>query len=198
MDRLFDLIVGAPKSGKSTFAAKVIKQYKQNVIIVKHTSNINDDTHAFLTEKTMDNWRQGAAPGQFVKCKMAFDEKSDYLPFLEWVKQHYRYGLLIIDDATIFEDYKMSKPLKNIVSMRRHYKLSVVLIYHGFMACPIDQFIFANRLIIFNCNDNITRKKDRIPKFTQVERAIEMSKRNYMSANPKVKYRPTIVDITSI
>lgn len=198
MDRYFDLLVGAPRSGKSTFAANIIKQFQQNVIIVKHTSNINDDTHSFLTEKTPENWRQGAAPNQFVKCKMAFDEKEDYLPFLQWVKEHYRYGLLIIDDATIFEDYKMSRPLKNIVSMRRHYKLSVILIYHGFTACPIDQFTFVNKLVIFNCNDNITRKKDRIPKFEQIEQAVTRSKQNFMSTNPKVKYRPTIVDITSI
>lgn len=197
-ERTFNLFIGAPRSGKSTKTVDLIKKYRQNVIIVKHRSNINDATHSFLTEKTPENFRQGAKPGEFVKCKMAFSDKKEYLPFLNWVRKEYRNGLLIIDDATIFERDRLSLEMTDIVSMRRHYGIDVVLIYHGFSLCPIDQFVFVNYLIIFNTNDNIEYKKTKIPQFDRVEAARMAAKQNYSSSNPKVKFKPVVVNITSM
>lgn len=198
IDRNFDLAIGAPRSGKSTFTVNLIKGYQQNVIIAKHTSNINDATHSFLTEKNTDNWRQGVPRGQWAKCKMAFQSKKEYLPFLDWVRSHYRNGLLIIDDATIFERDRLSLQMTDIVSMRRHYGIDVLLIYHGFALCPIDQFVFANNLYIFNTNDNIEYKKSKIPQYGRVEAARIEAKRRYQSTNPKEKFKPVRVDITSM
>jgi len=194
----FNMFIGAPRSGKSTATVKLIKCYPKNVIIVKHTSNIQDDTHAFLTEKTMDNWRQGTAPGGYVKCKMAFSDKKEYKPFLDWVRKKYRNGLLIIDDATIFERDRLTTEMTDIVSMRRHYGIDVVLIYHGFTLCPIDQFVFVNKLIIFNTNDSPEYKKNKIPQFRKIEAAIMQAKMNHMSDYARCKYSPVVVDITSM
>ncbi len=197
-ERKFDLIVGAPRSGKTTWTVRPIKLYKQNVIIVKHTSNIGDATHSFLPQKTTSNFRQGAAPGAFVKCKMAFADKKEYLPFLDWVRTRYRNGLLIIDDATIFERDRLSLPMTDIVSMRRHYGIDVMLIYHGFALMPIDQFVFANNIFIFNTNDNVEYKKSKIPQFKRIEAARNQAKQNYQHTNPKIKFSPVRVDITSM
>lgn len=193
------LMLGAPRSGKSVSTVPLIKQYKKNVIIVKHTSNVNDDTHKFLTEKTADNWRQGVAPGGYAKCKMQFSDKKNYRKFLKWVMNGgYRNGLLIIDDATIFERDRLSEEMTDIVSMRRHYGLDILLIYHGLTLCPIDQFVFANKLIFFNINDNPEYKKNKIPQYERVRDAIMQAKENFMSKDPKIKYKPVVVDITSM
>lgn len=197
-NKYFDLLIGAPRSGKSTFTVNLIKKYPLNVIIVKHTSNINDATHAFLTEKTTDNIRQGVAQGKYAKCKMAFSDKKSYIPFLNWVKSNYRNGLLIIDDATIFERDRLSLEMTDIVSMRRHYGLDVLLIYHGFTLCPIDQFVFANNLIIFNTNDELSYKKNKIPQYERIIAARNQAKKNYASNDTRVKYTPVRVNITSM
>lgn len=198
MERQFNLLVGSPGSGKSTFTVPIIKAYKQNVIIVKHTSNINDKTHSFLNEKNIKNWRKGYAPSTFAKCKMAYSDRKDYVEFLTWIKKNYRNGLLIIDDATIFERDRMSLEMVDLVAMRRHYGIDIMLIYHGFSMLPIDQFIFANNLIIFNTNDNFSYKSNKIPQYERVIAAISQSKHNFQSNDKKIKYKPTIVDITSM
>lgn len=198
MERQFNLIVGSPGSGKTTFTVPIIKKYKQNVIIVKHRSNVNDSTHSFLNEKKTKDWRKGYDPGDFTKCKMAFTEKKDYLEFLRWVKNNFRNGLLIIDDCTIFERDRLSLEMVDLVTMRRHYGIDIMLIYHGFSLMPIDQFVFANNLIIFNTNDSPGYKATKIPQFERVEKAILQSKKNFSSKDKKTKYTPTIVNITSM
>ena len=197
-NKYFDLLIGAPRSGKSTFTVNLIKKYPQNVIIVKHTSNVNDATHAFLSEKTTENWRQGVPKSGYVKCKMAFQDKKSYLPFLDWVRHNYRNGLLIIDDATIFERDRLTLQMTDIVSMRRHYGIDVMLIYHGFTLCPIDQFVFVNNLIIFNTNDNIEYKKNKIPQYDRVEAARIKAKNNYAHTAAAIKFQPVRVNITSM
>ncbi len=190
----FFLLIGAPRSGKSTYSAKMIKGYPKNVIIVKHTSNVADTTHSFLAEKTTGNWRQGVPAGGYVKCKMAFADKKSYLPFLDWVKGNYRNGMLVVDDATIFEKNVLSEQMENIVAMRRHYGLDVVLIYHGFTKSPIGQYEFVNKLIIFNTTGNFTYKKDKIPEYDRVTEAVAKAKRTFQQGG----YKPEMVDITSM
>jgi len=202
MQRNFDIIVGAPRSGKSYYAGQLLKQWQQNAIIVKHPSNLNDENHAFLPAKTMSNWRQGAKPGQFVKCKMAFALRKDYLAFLDWFIKEFEqkkfYGILIVDDATIYEKDRLSEQMEYIIAMRRHYALNVICIYHGFRRCPIGQFTFVNNLFVFNTTDEPGSKADVIPKYEKVEMAIQQARQNFMKTTPKEKYKPVGVNITSI
>lgn len=192
-ERRFSMIVGSPGSGKSTFTAKMVQAMPGNAIIYKHIANIDDKAFAQFTEKTQDNWRQGAAPGAAVKCKFAGTDE-DYRKFLQWVKKSYRNGTLIIDDATIFEQDRMTKEMNHLVAMRRHYGIDIILIYHGLSKLPIDQFIFLNTLVLFNTNDNIQYKANKLPQIDDLNRAVLQARANYRTtAN---KYTPAIVNFS--
>jgi hypothetical protein len=198
-ERTFDLLAGAPRAGKSSFSAKVMRAYPENAIIVKHTANINDATFSFLTEKTTDNWRQGVPKNGYAKCKMAFkDRKKDYPAFLQWVIDHFRNGLLVIDDATIFERDRLTEGMNEIVSMRAHLGIDIMLIYHGFTLMPIEQFIFCNHLIIFNTTDNLEYKKSKIPFFKEVVAATHTARQRFRLHLPQDPHRyvPEIVKLS--
>ena len=193
----FNGIVGSPGSGKSTYAALAVRNYPRNVIVWKHTINVDDKAFKFLPEKTMDNWRKGAKPGEPVKCKMGGTE-ADYATLLEWIKTDYRNGLLVVDDCSIFEDGKLSPNMRHLVAMRRHYGIDIWLIYHGFSAFPIDQYKFINHLVIFNTNDEIGYKKNKIPKFNEVQNAINISRKTFASYKPTDprRYKPEVVTLS--
>jgi ABC-type oligopeptide transport system ATPase subunit len=192
--RFFYMIVGAPGSGKSTLCATMIKQYPGNVIVYKHTANIDDKAFSFLTEKTVSNWRQGAKPGEAVKCKMAGVQK-DYKAFLKWIIANYRNGLLVIDDTTIFERDRLTEFMNDLVTMRRHYGIDIILIYHGLTLLPIEQFIFCNKLVIFNTVDNIDYKANKLPQKEALDKAIQQARYNYNSKTGLLKYTPAIVNL---
>ncbi len=188
--------VGSPGSGKSTYIANAIKVYKRNVIVFKHVINIDDPAFSFLPENTIEQYEKSKNKINN-KLKIAGTEE-DYKDFLNWIKNNYRNGLLIIDDCTIFEDNKLSQLMKHLVAMRRHYGLDIWLVYHGFSAFPIDQYKFLNYLVIFNCNDSIKYKKTKIPQFEDIEIAMLKSKNRFNTlpkTNPK-RYLPETVTLS--
>ena len=196
-ERTFDVFVGAPRSGKSTCAKNLINAYRQNVIIVKHTANLHDATFAHLPVSTTDTYRKGIAAKEYYKCKMAFvDKDKDYPLFLSWVIKNYRNGLLVVDDATIFEQRETSAKMLELISMRAHIGVDVILIFHGFTKMPIDLFTFLNHFFVFNTTDNIIRKKDSLTDYNSILLATLKARQRYRSiedrSNPK-KYIPEIL-----
>lgn len=189
-ERRFNIVVGSPGSGKSTFTAELIKKTPGNAIVYKHIANIDDPAFSFLTEKNADNWRQGAAPGAGVKCKFA-GRQEDYRGFLQWVIRNYRNGMIVVDDATLFERDRLTREMQDIVTMRRHYGLDIILIYHGLTALPIDQFPFLNNIVLFNTNDNFQYKANKLPQIENLNKAVFLARQNHRNA--KTKYTPAIV-----
>lgn len=194
-ERRFNLVTGSPGSGKSTFTAGIAKKYQGNVIVYKHLANIDDPAFSFLPVKAESNWRQGAAPGTPVKCKFAGTEEG-YVKFLNWVKENYRNGMLVIDDATIFERFILTKEMNHLVTMRRHYGIDIYLIYHGLTLLPIEQFIFCNYIILFNTTDNLKYKASRMPHYAELMAGVQAARRNYQSGDQRIKYTPAIIRLS--
>lgn len=203
-ERRFFLIVGSPGSGKSTYVANLIKNYKNgNVCVFKHISNYDDPALDFLPIKTERNWRQGASPHELVKFRMIGDESS-YIHALDWIQgdapNKFRNGLLVIDDCTLFERDRITKQMKHLVTMRRHagYRLDICLIYHGLTYLPIDQFTFVNTVVLFNTTDKINYKASRIP-LDELIKGVETAKSNHATGkatgNKKLQYKPAIVQL---
>jgi hypothetical protein len=175
-ERRFILIAGAPGAGKSVFVNdNIIAPYTGNVIIFKHPANIDDKAVAWLPEKTPSNWRQGAKPGAPVRCKMAVT-KQDYKKTLQWVADEYRNGLLIVDDATIYEKFILTNEMEFLVIMRRHLGIDIVMMYHGLTRLPIDQFISANYLLLFNTTDNFDYKAKKLPQHKTLQDAAQSAR----------------------
>lgn len=199
-ERRFHMFVGGPGSGKTSFIAKGIKEYNNgNVCMMKHVSNIHDAATSFLPVKTTSNWRQGAhSPDDPVKFLLPIMDKKDYKEKLQWVRTKYRNGLLIVDDATIFERDRLTEAMNEAVTMRRHWGIDIWLVYHGMTLLPIEQFIFANWLIIFNCTDNLNYKRNKITDADEIQAAVDDARRtfnSYRDRDPR-KYQPEIVALT--
>src|SRR5690349_11016130 len=119
-ERRFNLIVGGPGAGKSTWIASKVKQYDNgNVLVWKHQGNYDDPAFDFLPIKTAKGWRQGAVPGQPVKFRMIGDEDT-YPQLLQWLygndPNKFKEGLLILDDCTLFEADRISKNLRRLIA----------------------------------------------------------------------------------
>lgn len=203
-ERRFFLVVGSPGSGKSTYVANLIKKYKNgNVCVFKHASNYDDPALNFLPIKTEKNWRQGAAPNQPVKFRMVGDEDA-YIHFLNWLvsgnTNKFRNGLLVVDDCTLFERDRITKQMKQLVTMRRHsgYRLDICLVYHGLTYLPIDQFTFVNTVVMFNTTDKINYKASRIP-LDELIKGVEQAKKNNeqgkKNKDKKLQYKPEIIKL---
>lgn len=189
------VVAGTRGTGKSTFVADQVKNEPGNVIVLKHASNIDDKAFSFLTLKNMNNWRQGAAPTQPVKCKFTAVTRKDYSTFIDWVYGgNFQNGLLVIDDALLFERGRTSDTFMNLLVMGRHYKIDIVIVYHGLTHVPIDTFAVINYIILFNTMDNFWYKKDRISKFNELLQAHEQVKQNRMKKD--TFYTPVIVDMS--
>jgi hypothetical protein len=195
-EREFNMVVGITGAGKSTFTAKYVKAYKENVIVYKHIANIDDKAFDFLPQKTITNWRQGAQPGAPVKCKIA-GHKKEYKEFLRWIlAENYKNGLLIIDDATIYERFQLTEEMNELVAMKRHYGLDIWLNYHGLTLLPIEQFIFCRYIILFMTTDNIQYKNNKLPQMDKLAAGIAEARRNYSSGAVPLKYTPAIVKLS--
>lgn len=196
-ERRFNAVVGIKGSGKSTFLAGVAKKYRGNVCIAKHIININDLAFKDFPVKTMANWRQGARPDQPVKFKVGIDEDS-YKDLIDWVRKgQFKNGLLIVDDATLYEENDMSKGLKNLITLCRHHGIDLWVVYHGLTLFPIRQFVFLDYLVLFNNTDSFDYKRNKIPKADEINRALVKARINHNSKDKKVKYTPVILSMTA-
>ncbi len=188
------IVAGAPGMGKSTMLANMAKKERGNVCVLKHAVNIEDKAFGFLTEKTMSNWRQGAAPTIPVKFKISILDDDEYKEFLNWVlAKNFQNGLLILDDQGMFEQNQSSKIWKRIMIMRRHVQLDIAVVFHGLTQVPIDMFTFANYLILYNTADEFSYKHSKIPNFKTLLKATEQVKQHLSSE--KTKYTPVVVPL---
>lgn len=189
------LVVGATGCGKSTWIANRIKLAKCNVIVYKHIVNIDDNAFKFLSHKNTNNIRQGVNIGEPVKCKISGIDRKDYIVFLEWVKKNYRNGILVIDDATIFERDRLTTEMNFILTMKRHLGLDIFLVYHGLTLLPIEQFLLCKSIILFNTTDSLQYKASRLPQYKSLLTGISLARQNFKSANQKIKYTPVVVNL---
>lgn len=195
-ERRFNLIVGSPGAGKSTYIANVVDRYTNgNVLVWKHLANYDDPAFKRLPIKTETNWRQGVQPGAYVKFKMIGDERA-YPELLKWLygtdPNKFKNGLLVIDDCTLFEKDRLSETMYRLVTMRRHagYRLDIWLVYHGLTNLPIDQFTFVNNIVMFNTTDNMRYKSSRIP-LAEIIQGVNEARSNFRTKDKR--YTPAII-----
>lgn len=188
----FNLVIGSPGAGKSTWVAGIAKQTPRNVCLVKLPVNIDDKAFSFLPEKTLSSWRQGLQPGAPGKFKVSASKKEYLKEILPWIiAGNFKNGIFIVDDATIYERHQISDELDELLGMRRHFGLDVYLVYHGLTKCPIDQFAFANHIILFNCTDNPNYKASKIPEHHRLIAGIKVAQEEYR----KKTYKPSIIKL---
>jgi len=161
----FTLLVGRPRSGKSTFAINLLKNkniYKKVfhdiIVIIPKTSlenfkdnpfkdfveneelfyELNEENMNFIFDKIHDN-----AEIKLNKRSKVVDEnyKKDTFPFST---------LLFMDDVTAsLKNKEIQKQLKGLIYNRRHLHLTIVITAQVFTNVPKDIRKMVNNLILF-------------------------------------------------
>lgn len=193
----FNAFIGSPGSGKTTYINRCIQQYSGNVLLLKLWINIDDEATRWMPLMTLEQVERALKFGEKVVARIALTKK-DYLPILKWVNQKYRNGLLIVDDASVFEKDSLTEQMEDLLIMRRHLGLDIWMVYHGFTGFPIEQYKFLNFLMVFNTNDNPDYKKNKIPRFDEIIAATTESQnrfKKYAYTDPR-RYKPSIVKLS--
>lgn len=154
--RQFNLVVGAPGHGKSTFIAKrmIAASPDKNAIIYKEELNIDDAAFSMFARAKFKEYKGG-------KVKMSsFD--VDYKTFMKEVYAHFRNGHIVIDDGTLYERDMVTKELSDLATMRRHLGVDITVAYHGMTYLPIQQFPLVNNIILFHTTDSLYKGR-RLP-----------------------------------
>lgn len=153
----YNMIIGAPGYGKSTWTAGKLKQGpRKNIIVYKTDLNIDDA--AFKDFKQIR--RINDYGGGYAKIS---DLDIDYKDLLKIVTERFRNGALVVDDAGFFESHNITDEFKQLLRMRRHMGLDLYYIYHGLSDAPIQHFPFVNHIVLFHTVDNAQYKAGKLP-----------------------------------
>lgn len=174
-ERQVNMIIGAPGHGKSTEMMNIIKAYPdKNVLIWKNFLNIDDPAFKSIPEKQYIKYTGGRAKMKSNDMSIAGkNEKQKYKNFMQGVIDHYRNGMLIVDDASNYEKYTTSDEFNNLIMMRRHIGVDVFYIYHGFTLFPIPMLPYVNNIILFHTADNFSYKGAKLPQMEKLQAAQE-------------------------
>ncbi len=163
-ERQFNILVGAPGYGKSTFANRIVQGNRDhNAIIYKNNLNIDDPAFVRIPElKDLAKYKGG-------KVKVS-DRTIKYPKLVTLINEKYRNGIFMVDDAGLYERDVISDELSDLVMMRRHMGVDVYLIYHGLSYLPIQQFPFVNNIILFHTTDALYKGR-KLPELDRLQQA---------------------------
>lgn len=164
------MIIGAPGHGKSTKMMDIIKRYPDaNVLLWKMFLNIGDPAFKTIPEKQYAKYTGGRAKISSNDTTIAGkNERLKYKTFMQGIIDHYRNGMLVVDDASNYEKYTTSDEFNNLIMMRRHMGVDVFYIYHGFTLFPIAMLPYVNNIILFHTTDNFSYKGAKLPEMEKL------------------------------
>ena len=166
-----DIFVGVNGTGKSTFAHQIARQ------------EVAAGGRALIVTPHEDEWTQYAnitsrqQLHDFTGIRRMFcvPEKKFAKELFDGILQHYKYGLLILDDARIYIQANVGETINRLMISRRQLKLNIITMFHGLTQVPPAYFTYCSRLVLWNTIDNIDRKKNVIPE--EIITAVEQAKR---------------------
>lgn len=194
-ERQVNIIIGSPGYGKSTAAANIIKQYKdENVLLFKMFLNIADPAFKFIPEKAFANYTGGRAKiADNDATLIGRNPREKYLFFIRSVLKKYRNGMLLVDDASTYERYTTSDEFNDLIMMRRHIGVDVFYIYHAFSVLPIAMLPYVNNVILFHTTDNFQYKAAKLPEMKRLQEAKERIAQKVANGN---KYYNEVIKLS--
>ncbi|MDY0285127.1 MAG: ATP-binding protein [Bacteroidales bacterium] len=92
---------------------------------------------------------------------------------LELIVEHYRNGLLVLDDCRAYLTASTGMDLHNLIIRRRQKMIDIVAVGHGFTEVPPKLFTFASDIVLFRTKDNISKRKEVLKDFDLMLKAQE-------------------------
>lgn len=188
-EAIYNMVIGAPGFGKTTWIVKHLKYKSPRKDVLLYKSDIGIDDKAVADFKRIP--RGQSYNGGWAKVSNA-DIK--YPEFLTWVRNNFRNGALVVDDAGFFEGHNISPEFEELMMMRRHLGIDIYYVYHGLSKAPIAHFAYVSNMILFHTTDNPKFKANKLPDggerfFVAHEKIKKMVAAGY-------KYQPIVINLT--
>lgn len=185
-DRQFNLVVGFPGHGKSTFIANQCKRTKDSNVLV-YVEDVDMDSDAWAAFPPVDFGKYRGGKRKVNASDVAYDV------FLQQVCQHFRNGIVVIDEGRLHENYRLSKEMIRLVATRRKIGVDIYINYHGMSGLPVEQLQYVNNIILFHTTDNFSRKGRSLPEMqallaaqARIRRQVFAGNKYYAEAMPLV------------
>ena len=120
------LIVGFPKTGKTTYLVELIKTLK-TVLVFDFN---NEEKYSFLPSmppEKLPAWKQ---VGRF----RIFNDDTD--GFLEQLYAHAYNTAIVFEDSTAYVRSHIQDPLRKLIVSRRHRNLDLIFTFHSLNQVP--------------------------------------------------------------
>ena len=159
------IILGYTGTGKTTYSKQIIEKYVENrdriLIVTPHDIEFNEFEQIDVTDT-------GFYKFSGVRRHIA---DADSLALIGDNKNHFRNGLLILDDARHFIDSRVSRELHQLLISRKQRGLDIIAAAHGFTEVPPKLFTFCSHILLFKTADNINMRKNVIRNFEHLKEA---------------------------
>lgn len=175
----FNIICGTNGTGKSTLAAKILQASPlKNGLVYIEAIDTHQGAFAKYPVVAINDYRGG---------KVLIDADTvEFHRFLDIVCEHYRNGVLMIDEAGLYKMFENSEPIepvKLLLKQRRKYNIDIYFIYHSVSEIPVKLFKWVNNLILFHQTDKFNHKGAVIPRLDELNQMKDRIAEQYYQGN---------------
>ena len=179
------MVCGGKGTGKSTFVNRIISvtPYK-NVLVYLEPVNIMEGTFKPLPEAKFSQYAGGKA--------LIDSTDVDIYTFLDFVEKYFRDGMIVIDEAGLYDlmvrnkangNLEPCKPLLYILKHQRKYNITIYLIYHSLSEIPVRLIKWMNNFVLFHQVDEFKHKGAVIPRIDELNAAKARIAKKYFGGN---------------
>ena len=159
------ILVGAPRTGKTTLTKAIIEGSHKKVLIYDVN---NEEAYNGFKRMPLDKlpvWRGG-------KWKVFTDDAED---LIYQIYQNVRNATIIFEDATSYINRETAKYLRKILVSRRHMNLDIIFSFHSLNQVPPMIYEMSNYISLKKTNDTIQKVKglSKLPNPDDVLKAFE-------------------------
>jgi len=151
------IFIGTNGTGKSTLALRLAQKTQRKVLIVDFDgSEPLWQQYPFIdiTDKgAMESWQGGIRKTYFALYRELLLEK---------VLEHFRNGILLLDDCRNYCKASMSEGVERLMIQRRQKMLDIFALGHAFSEIPPRFYNFTTRIYLFSSMSTPAKRKDEL------------------------------------
>lgn len=155
-ERQVFMVTAAKRHGKSSVVRKLIEAIPgDNILVYKGGVNVYDKAFEGYHVVPIRQYKGGRA--------IISEDDVAYKPFLKLVNKHFRNGVLVIDDASMYEVNDVSNEIRPLLINCRRLGVDVFLVYHSLADTPIRMFNYTDVLVLGRTGGNFKYKLNKLP-----------------------------------
>lgn len=177
------VLVGAPGTGKTTYAKKIIENMgsSRGVLIFDNNREKAYREYNSMKLERFPYWKKKGVYRLFT---------GDLDAFLTALYDYGRNMSLVLEDSTSYLTGNVDEKVRKLLTERRHRNLDILFTYHSLSRIPPMVYEMCNFLVIGKTNDSVAKLKElsKLPNPAQVLETWQKVK-----ASPDKYYRETVV-----